>query len=308
MSRASGLVVADWLRVAAAAARAARRQAQPAAAERPGRRARRTRRSRRRRQRCARARAIGPATAGAALRRRPRAARRRDADREGRVAAGPGGRQSAGHEEHPVSSRGPRRWPRTATPTSSSRTRAARRRASLRQFLTPYGVEIVELPELQRVFIFDIGGPHTFRTVYMDGRSHPEGLHAHLLRPLDRLVGRRHAASWTRSGYNEGFWMDRGRPAAHEPLHTIEKFTRTDFNTMRYELHRGRPRRLHRAVHRRDEPAVGGRHGALRVPVPAGQLRPRADGGRVREGRSQHVDGSVAVVAAGLQTHVAAGL
>ena len=39
-----------------------------------------------------------------------------------------------------------------------------------RQFLTPYGVEFVELPELQRVYIFDIGGPHTFRTIYMDGR------------------------------------------------------------------------------------------------------------------------------------------
>ena len=42
-----------------------------------------------------------------------------------------------------------------------------------RQFLTPYGVEFVELPEAQRVYIFDIGGPHTFRTIYMDGRSHP---------------------------------------------------------------------------------------------------------------------------------------
>ena len=42
-----------------------------------------------------------------------------------------------------------------------------------RQFLTPYGVEFVEMPELQRLFVFDIGGPHTFRTVYMDGRTPP---------------------------------------------------------------------------------------------------------------------------------------
>ena len=42
-----------------------------------------------------------------------------------------------------------------------------------RVFLTPYGVEIVEFPELQRVYIFDVGGPHTFRTIYMDGRTHP---------------------------------------------------------------------------------------------------------------------------------------
>jgi len=38
--------------------------------------------------------------------------------------------------------------------------------------MTPYGVEFVELPELQRVYIMDEGGPHTFRIVYMDGRSH----------------------------------------------------------------------------------------------------------------------------------------
>ena len=43
-----------------------------------------------------------------------------------------------------------------------------------RVFLTPYGVEIVEFPELQRVYIFDVGGPHTFRTIYMDGRTHPK--------------------------------------------------------------------------------------------------------------------------------------
>ena len=62
-----------------------------------------------------------------------------------------------------------------------------------RQFQTPYGVEFVEMPELKRLYIFDIGGPHTFRTVYMDGRSHPARPRAELLRPFDRLVGRRHA-------------------------------------------------------------------------------------------------------------------
>src|SRR5690606_32957832 len=45
-----------------------------------------------------------------------------------------------------------------------------------RQFMTPYGVEFVELPEMQRLYIFDVGGPHTYRVVYMDGRSHPPDL------------------------------------------------------------------------------------------------------------------------------------
>src|SRR5215470_1616219 len=43
-----------------------------------------------------------------------------------------------------------------------------------RQFLTPYGVEFVELTEEQRIYIMDVGGPHTFRIIYMDGREHPK--------------------------------------------------------------------------------------------------------------------------------------
>ena len=43
-----------------------------------------------------------------------------------------------------------------------------------REVQTPYGVEFVELRDLQRIYIFDIGGPHTWRTIYMDGRTHPE--------------------------------------------------------------------------------------------------------------------------------------
>ena len=105
---------------------------------------------------------------------------------------------------------------------------------ALRQFLTPYGVEILELPEMQQAFIFDIGGPHTFRTIYMDGRSHPKNL-------TPTYYG--HSIGWWDGdslvvdtvGYNEGFWMDRGRLPHTDALHTVEKFTRTAFNIMRYE-------------------------------------------------------------------------
>src|SRR4029453_3199861 len=45
-----------------------------------------------------------------------------------------------------------------------------------REFQTPYGVDFVTIPELQRIFIIDIGGPHTFRTIYMDTASHPVNL------------------------------------------------------------------------------------------------------------------------------------
>src|SRR5207244_9725316 len=46
-----------------------------------------------------------------------------------------------------------------------------------RQFQTPYGVEFVQMPDLQRTYIFDIVGPHTFGGILMDERPH----HATLL-------------------------------------------------------------------------------------------------------------------------------
>jgi hypothetical protein len=105
----------------------------------------------------------------------------------------------------------------------------------IRQFLTPYGVEIVELPALQRVYIFDIGGPHTFRTIYMDGRTHSVDFEP-------TYYG--HSIGWWEgdtlvidtTGYNEGFWIDRRGLPTTERLHTLERLTRVDFGSMTYEL------------------------------------------------------------------------
>jgi hypothetical protein len=104
-----------------------------------------------------------------------------------------------------------------------------------RQFLTPYGVEIVDLPELKRIMIMDIGGPHTFRTIYMDGRTHPKDLQPSF---YGHSIG-----TWDKDtlvvdtvGFNEKFWIDRGQAPHTEKLHLIEKFTRTDMNNMTYEL------------------------------------------------------------------------
>jgi hypothetical protein len=104
-----------------------------------------------------------------------------------------------------------------------------------RVFLTPYGVEIVELPELQRIYIFDIGGPHTYRTIYMDGRGHPR-------KWTPDYYG--HSIGWWEgdtlvvetTGFNEAFWLDRGVLPHTDQLRTVERFTRTDLHTMRYEL------------------------------------------------------------------------
>jgi hypothetical protein len=104
-----------------------------------------------------------------------------------------------------------------------------------RQFVTPYGTEIVEMPELQKIFVFDIGGPHTFRTIYMDGKPHPKDLV-----PSYYGDSRGHWEGDTlvvdTIGFNEGFWMDRAGSPHTEKLHFIERFTRTDFNNLKYEV------------------------------------------------------------------------
>ena len=104
-----------------------------------------------------------------------------------------------------------------------------------RQWLTPYGAEFIELPEEKIAYIFDIGGPHTYRTIYLDGRSHPA-------QPTPSYYG--HSIGWWEGdtfvvdtiGFNESFWIDRGQIPHTEQLHLVEKYTRTALGSMRYEL------------------------------------------------------------------------
>jgi hypothetical protein len=105
----------------------------------------------------------------------------------------------------------------------------------IREFLTPYGVEFVEFPEIQRIYIFDIGGPHTYRTIYLDGRTHPTNLQP-------SYYG--HSIGWWEgdtlvvdtTGFNESFWIDRRGTPHTDRLRILERFTRVDTVTMKYEV------------------------------------------------------------------------
>ncbi|HMB73591.1 MAG TPA: hypothetical protein VKQ06_08475 [Gammaproteobacteria bacterium] len=106
---------------------------------------------------------------------------------------------------------------------------------AIRQFLTPYGVEILEIEALQRLYIFDIGGPHTYREVFMDGRSHPAD-------PTPTNYG--HNIGWWDGdtlvvdsvGYNEDFWFERMGLPHTESVQVTEYFTRTDPETLEYRF------------------------------------------------------------------------
>jgi hypothetical protein len=106
-----------------------------------------------------------------------------------------------------------------------------------RQFVTPYGIEILDMPELKRVYILDVGGPHTFRTIFMDGRSHP---------PAAELASSYYGHSIGRwegdvlvidtIGVNERSWMNRDGIPHTDRLHLTERVSRPNFNTLRYEV------------------------------------------------------------------------
>ena len=104
-----------------------------------------------------------------------------------------------------------------------------------RQFQTPYGVEFVQLPALQRMFIIDIGGPHTYREVFMDGRAHPQNI---LASSYGHSVGHWEGDTLVVEtvGFSERFWIDRTGLPHTERLRTVERFTRLAFDTIKYEI------------------------------------------------------------------------
>lgn len=106
---------------------------------------------------------------------------------------------------------------------------------AIRQLLTPYGVEILDMPVTKRMYIFDIGGPHTYREVYMDGRSHPRDFEP---------TNYGHTIGWWDGdtlvldsvGYNTDFWFERAGLPHTESVHITEYYNRVDENHMRYRF------------------------------------------------------------------------
>ena len=104
-----------------------------------------------------------------------------------------------------------------------------------RLFHTPYGFELVDMPELQRVYMIEVGGPHTWREIFMDGREHPKDLEPSY---LGHSVGHWEGGDTLvvdSTGYNERFWFSREGPPHTEALHITERFSRFEYDTLKYE-------------------------------------------------------------------------
>lgn len=106
-----------------------------------------------------------------------------------------------------------------------------------RQFLTPNGFQFIEQPELGRILVLLGGSDRNWRILYTDGRP---------LAPADEVVAAFYGTSvgkWEgdtlvveSTGYNESFWFSNGGLPHSEALRLTERFTRTDANTLRYQV------------------------------------------------------------------------
>jgi hypothetical protein len=109
-----------------------------------------------------------------------------------------------------------------------------------RQFQQPFGFQFVEDPERQRIFVLIGSGNRNFRIIYLDGRSHVGQVGGDDDNPLyyGRAVGKWSGQTLevdTR-GFNEDFWFTNGGLPHTDQLRLIERFTRVDFDTLRYDV------------------------------------------------------------------------
>ena len=104
-----------------------------------------------------------------------------------------------------------------------------------RSFGTAYGIELLNIPGTQRIYLLQTGGAHSYRVIYTDGRTHP-------IQVEPSAFG--HSIGWWDGdtlvidtvGFNESAWFERWALPHTDRLHTIERVTRQDLNTLKYEL------------------------------------------------------------------------
>jgi hypothetical protein len=110
----------------------------------------------------------------------------------------------------------------------------------VRQLQSPYGVQFVEDPERQRIFVLVGSGNRNYRIIYMDGRNQQGQVQGDDDNPL--YYGRA-VAHWEgdtlvvrTTGFNEDFWFTNGGLPHTNQLSLIERFSRPDYDTLRYEV------------------------------------------------------------------------
>src|SRR5207237_3884080 len=107
----------------------------------------------------------------------------------------------------------------------------------MRFFTVPNGLNIVDQPELNRVFLIS-GENRDWRRIAMEpGRKHPAEdviVPSYFGDSIGHWEGETLVVDTV--GFNERFWVIRGGLPHTRFLHLIERFTRLNYNTLKYEV------------------------------------------------------------------------
>ena len=109
-----------------------------------------------------------------------------------------------------------------------------------RQFQNRYGVQFLEQRDRRRIFVMMGGGNRNWRLIYTDGREQKGQVQGDADNPLyfGRAVGRWEGDTLVvdTKGFNERFWFANGGLPHTERLHLVERFSRPDFDALRYDV------------------------------------------------------------------------
>jgi hypothetical protein len=85
------------------------------------------------------------------------------------------------------------------------------------------------------IFMLQEGNAHTYRQIFMDGRKHPEDPSPTW---YGHSIGRWEGTTLVVDtiGLNDKFWLDSSGIQHTEKLHLVERYTRTNFTTLRREV------------------------------------------------------------------------
>jgi hypothetical protein len=110
-----------------------------------------------------------------------------------------------------------------------------------RQYQLPYGVQFIEDRDRKRIFVFVGSVDRNWRLMYLDGRAQRGSLRSgdadnplFYGRPVGKWEGDTLVIDTV--GFNERFWFSNGGLPHTEKLHLIERYSRPDMNTLRYEV------------------------------------------------------------------------
>jgi hypothetical protein len=109
-----------------------------------------------------------------------------------------------------------------------------------RQFQLAYGVQLVEDRDRKRIFVLIGSGNNNYRIINTDGRSHKGQVGGDDENPLyfGRSVGHWEGDTFVvdTRGFNEDFWFTNGGLPHTDQLRLLERFSRPDFDTLKYDV------------------------------------------------------------------------